>query len=119
MARTKAREDALRLEDPDLAYFLQGTPEFEAYVRDMLWAQDYAMAKRAAMMDQALTAFFGFVGTGQELDRITTPVLACAVGPEPLWAIQAEELCSRVPSSELARAEPGEDGVSDWLDRLS
>jgi hypothetical protein len=56
---------------------------------------------------------------GQELDRITTRVLACAVGPEPLWAIQAEELCSRVPSSEVARAEPGEDGVSEWLDRFA
>ena len=32
----------LRLEDPDLAYFMEGTPEFEAYIADMLWAQDYA-----------------------------------------------------------------------------
>jgi hypothetical protein len=45
-------------------------------------------------------------------------VLACPAGSEPLWAVQAEELCSRVPSSEVARAEPGEDGVSDWLDRF-
>ena len=56
---------------------------------------------------------------GGELGRITTPVLACPAGPEPLWADQAEELCSRVPSCELARAEPGEDGVSDWLDRFA
>jgi tRNA-splicing ligase RtcB len=70
LARTKAKEAALRLEDPDLAYFLQGTPEFEAYVRDMLWAQDYALANRSAMMDAALAAFFSFVGTGREVDRI-------------------------------------------------
>jgi len=70
LARTKAKEEALQLEDPDLAYFLQGTPEFEAYVRDMLWAQDYAMANRSAMMDGALAAFFSFVGAGQEVDRI-------------------------------------------------
>jgi tRNA-splicing ligase RtcB len=70
LARTKAKEEALRLEDPDLAYFLQGTPEFEAYVRDMLWAQDYAMANRSAMMDGALAAFFAFVGAGREVDRI-------------------------------------------------
>ena len=56
---------------------------------------------------------------GAELDRITTPVLACAVGPEPLWAVQAEELCSRIPTSELVRAQPGDDGVSDWLDRFA
>lgn len=70
LARTKAKEAALRLEDPDLAYFLQGTPEFDAYVRDMLWAQDYAMGNRSAMMDGALAAFFAFVGTGREVDRI-------------------------------------------------
>ncbi|HEX4016714.1 MAG TPA: RtcB family protein [Frankiaceae bacterium] len=70
LARTKANEEALKLEDPDLAYFLQGTPEFEAYIRDMLWAQDYAMANRSAMMDDALAAFFAFVGTGTEQARI-------------------------------------------------
>jgi tRNA-splicing ligase RtcB len=70
LARNKAKEEALRLEDPDLAYFLQGTPQFEAYVRDMLWAQDYAMANRSAMMDDALAAFFSFVGIGREVDRI-------------------------------------------------
>jgi hypothetical protein len=55
---------------------------------------------------------------GDELRRITTPVLVCPAGSDPLWAVQAEELCSRLPSSELACAAPGEDGVSDWLDRF-
>ena len=35
------------LEDPDLAYLVEGTPEFDAYIDDMLWAQRYAMASRA------------------------------------------------------------------------
>ncbi|HEX4431130.1 MAG TPA: RtcB family protein [Frankiaceae bacterium] len=70
LARTKANEEALNLEDPDLAYFLQGTEEFAAYIRDMLWAQDYAMANRSAMMDDALASFFEFVGTGTEQARI-------------------------------------------------
>jgi RNA-splicing ligase RtcB len=70
LARTKAKEAALKLEDPDLAYFLQGTPEFEAYIRDMLWAQDYAMANRSAMMDDALASFFTFVAAGTEKARI-------------------------------------------------
>ena len=69
LARTQAKEAALKLEDPDLAYFLQGTAEFDAYIRDMLWAQDYAMANRSAMMDDALIAFFLFVGSGQEIAR--------------------------------------------------
>jgi RNA-splicing ligase RtcB len=69
LARTQAKEQALKLEDPDLAYFMQGTAEFEAYIRDMLWAQDYAMANRSAMMNDALVAFFNFVGAGNEVDR--------------------------------------------------
>jgi hypothetical protein len=55
---------------------------------------------------------------GEELRRITTPVLTCPVGSEPAWEVQAEELCSRLPSSELTSAAPGDDAVSDWLDRF-
>ena len=40
------------LEDKDFAYFRQGTAGFNAYVADMLWAQEYAMASRAAMMNE-------------------------------------------------------------------
>ncbi|HWI04793.1 MAG TPA: RtcB family protein, partial [Acidimicrobiales bacterium] len=39
-ARRLAKDLQLRLEDPDLAWFAEGTPEFGAYVADMLWAQD-------------------------------------------------------------------------------
>ena len=42
------------LEDPDLAHFVQGTPEFDAYIAGMLWAQDYALENRAEMMDAVL-----------------------------------------------------------------
>ena len=38
------------LEDPDLAHFVQGTDEFDAYITGMLWAQDYALENRAQMM---------------------------------------------------------------------
>jgi hypothetical protein len=55
---------------------------------------------------------------GDELCRITTPVLVCPAGSDPLWAVQAEEFCSRLPGSELACAAPGEDVVSDWIDRF-
>jgi tRNA-splicing ligase RtcB len=69
-ARTLAKDLQLRLEDPDLAYFLEGTPDFEAYIADMLWAQDYARANRDAMMDSALREVFGFLGLGRETRRI-------------------------------------------------
>ena len=38
------------LPDPDLAYFVAGTPEFTAYWRDLQWAQDYARFNRDVMM---------------------------------------------------------------------
>jgi len=69
-ARRLAKDLELRLEDPDLAYFLEGTPEFEAYIADMLWAQDYARANRDQMMDSAMREVFAFLGAGRETQRI-------------------------------------------------
>ncbi len=69
-ARRLAKDLELRLEDPDLAYFLEGTPEFTAYVTDMLWAQDYARANRDQMMDNAMAELFAFLGFGRETQRI-------------------------------------------------
>ena len=69
-AKALARAWFLQLADPDLAYFVQGTPEFNAYIADMLWAQNYAQANRDAMMDAALRGFFRFVGKGTETERI-------------------------------------------------
>jgi RNA-splicing ligase RtcB len=53
----------ISLEDPDLAYLVEGTPEFDAYIADMLWAQEYARANREAMMDAVLSELWSFVGT--------------------------------------------------------
>jgi len=38
------------LVDRDLAVFLAGTPQFEAYRRDLYWAQDYARFNREVML---------------------------------------------------------------------
>ncbi|MBE9098020.1 RtcB family protein [Vacuolonema iberomarrocanum] len=40
------------LPDPDLAYFVKGTPEFAAYWRDLQWAQHYARTNRDVMMER-------------------------------------------------------------------
>lgn len=42
------------LKDRDLAYLPEDSPEFRAYMRDLLWAQDYALANREEMMDRAM-----------------------------------------------------------------
>ncbi|WP_017587025.1 RtcB family protein [Nocardiopsis ganjiahuensis] len=41
------------LPDRDLAVFLTGTPEMDAYRRDLFWAQDYARRNRDIMMGLA------------------------------------------------------------------
>lgn len=38
----------------DLAYLVQDTPEFDAYIKDVLWAQDYAKANRNEMLLRVL-----------------------------------------------------------------
>src|SRR5215831_449568 len=45
------------LPSPDLAYFIQGTPEFAAYWDDLKWAQGYAMKNREIMMARLLRVF--------------------------------------------------------------
>ncbi len=42
---------------PDLAYFIQGTPEFEAYWKDLKWAQAYAKKNREVMMSRLMRVF--------------------------------------------------------------
>ena len=40
----------IQLPDPDLAYLPEETPEFWAYIRDLRWAQHFALLNRAEMM---------------------------------------------------------------------
>jgi RNA-splicing ligase RtcB len=60
----------IELEDPGLAYFVEGTQEFAAYIDDLLWAQDYALANREQMMNRVLDAVLAAVGKGAEVERI-------------------------------------------------
>jgi tRNA-splicing ligase RtcB (3'-phosphate/5'-hydroxy nucleic acid ligase) len=66
VAKGLMKDYFISLEDPDLAFLVEGTPQFDSYIADLHWAQDYALANREAMMDQALTSLFEVVGFGQE-----------------------------------------------------
>jgi tRNA-splicing ligase RtcB len=46
----------IQLPDPDLAYLVEGTDEFWAYIREMRWAQTFAYENRAEMMDRVVEA---------------------------------------------------------------
>lgn len=57
--------------DPELAWFVQGTQEFDEYVADLRWAQAYAWENREIMLDSVLSALFGEVGKGRERERVS------------------------------------------------
>src|SRR4051812_10292583 len=69
-AKRLMRRGLVGLEDPDLAYFAQDTPEFTAYVEDMLWSQRYAMASRARMDKVLVEALFRVTGKGSRTRTI-------------------------------------------------
>src|SRR5262245_21324959 len=48
------------LPDPDLAVLLAGTPPFDAYRRDLFWAQEYAALNRALMLERIEKVVLGF-----------------------------------------------------------
>lgn len=54
------------LPNSDLAYLPQGTPEFAAYLRELNWAQRFAMENRAEMMDRFALVFADWVGAAQD-----------------------------------------------------
>jgi RNA-splicing ligase RtcB len=58
------------LDDPDLAWLVQGTPAFDAYVDDLLWLQDYAFGNRDAMFGAMCRELFAFVGRGRVVDTV-------------------------------------------------
>ena len=55
--RDRARADGAvvdALPDRDLAYLVEGTAEFWAYIRDLRWAQTFALLNREEMMDRVV-----------------------------------------------------------------
>ena len=59
------------LPDRDLAYLVEQTDEFWAYVRDLRWAQQFALLNREEMMDRVVGCLAAWSGDDvQEQERI-------------------------------------------------
>lgn len=71
VAADLARRWWILLPDPDLAYLVEGTREFSAYMSDLRWAQDFALANREEMMDRVVAAVEAHMGSAVvEAERI-------------------------------------------------
>jgi tRNA-splicing ligase RtcB len=61
----------IQLPDDDLAYLAEGTDEFWAYIRELRWAQEFALANRDEMMDRMVACFAEWHGGSvEELERV-------------------------------------------------
>ncbi len=64
IATAKTLNRLNELPDPNLAYFIQGTPEFAAYWHDLEWAQKYAFKSREVMMNRLVKVFYKMFNDG-------------------------------------------------------
>jgi tRNA-splicing ligase RtcB len=51
----------------DLAYFEEGRPEYEAYLRDLHWAQDYAAENRRVMLERIMFELAAHLNGGEPI----------------------------------------------------
>ena len=69
-AKALMDEAGVELPDRDLAYLTGGTEEFDDYIRDLYWAQFFALLNREEMMDRVLGALRYRTSNFEELENI-------------------------------------------------
>jgi len=66
VARRLCEKWWIDLPDPDLAYLVEGTDEFWSYIRELRWAQLFALLNREEMMDRVKECFGDWAGRSFE-----------------------------------------------------
>jgi tRNA-splicing ligase RtcB len=69
-AREVMKRYHIKLNDPTYSYLVEDTIEFDAYINDMLWAQDYAMGNRVKMMRNAFKSLVKVVSHAEVIQQI-------------------------------------------------
>ncbi len=69
-AKALMEQSAISLPDKDLAYLSGNTEEFDDYIRDLDWAQFFALLNREEMMDRVLGALRYRAGDFEETNNI-------------------------------------------------
>lgn len=78
VAQRLMRQRGVELPNRDLAYLEEGTTEFDAYLRELTWAQHFALENRAEMIDRFRQAFAYWMGIDPgDADRIEKDRVLC------------------------------------------
>ncbi|MHC2186435.1 tRNA-splicing ligase RtcB [Rathayibacter agropyri] len=67
IAREYCARHWISLPDPDLAYLVEGTAEFDRYIAELRWAQHFALLNREEMMDRVVRQLSEWLG--REVDE--------------------------------------------------
>jgi tRNA-splicing ligase RtcB len=66
VAQEQCARRHITLPDRDLAYLVEGEPEFDAYIQALRWAQRFALLNREEMMDRVVEQLGRFLGADVE-----------------------------------------------------
>jgi tRNA-splicing ligase RtcB (3'-phosphate/5'-hydroxy nucleic acid ligase) len=71
VAQQQCARRRISLPDRDLAYLVEGEPEFDTYIRDLRWAQHFALLNRREMMHRVVESVRDWYGEQvAELDAV-------------------------------------------------
>jgi tRNA-splicing ligase RtcB len=70
VAQKQCEKRWIPLPDKDLAYLVEGEPEFWSYMEALRWAQRFAYLNREEMMHRAIDAFEAWAGPMEKTDEI-------------------------------------------------
>ena len=70
VAQQQCEKRWISLPDPDLAYLVEGDPEFWSYMEALRWAQEFARLNREEMMHRVVDAFEDWAGPIERVEEI-------------------------------------------------
>lgn len=69
-AKRLMRERFIHLEDPDLSYFVKSDMEYQGYLFDLQWCQDYAYQNRVEMMNRIMKILSSSLNNQDPIPRL-------------------------------------------------
>lgn len=104
LAKTLERHVDGVLVDPDLRWFVEGTPQFDHYVADMLWAQAYAFENRRLMTNTVFDELQSIIPAAKPVEHYQNHHNYCVLethGGRDVWVTRKGAIS----------AKPGEYGI--------